>query len=94
MCTAMSRIFVQEGIYDKFLVDFVEKAKRIKLGLADNFETQMGPLINDAQRKKVIAYIEKAKTEGAKVLCGGKIKKQICKWQEQEDCFYGKKELP
>ena len=73
MCTAMSRIFVQEGIYDKFLADFVEKAKRIKLGLADNFETQMGPLINDAQRKKVIAYIEKAKTEGAKVLCGGKI---------------------
>ena len=73
MCTAMSRIFVQEGIYDKFLADFVEKAQRIKLGLADNFETQMGPLINDAQRKKVIAYIEKAKTEGAKVLCGGKI---------------------
>jgi len=73
MCTAMSRIFVQEGIYDKFLSDFVAKAKRIKLGLADDFQTQMGPLITDAQRKKVIAYIEKAKTEGAKVLCGGKI---------------------
>ena len=73
MCTAMSRIFVQEGIYDKFLADFVEKAKRIKLGLADNFETQMGPLINDAQRKKVIAYIEKAKAEGAKLVCGGRI---------------------
>jgi len=73
MCTAMSRIFVQEGIYDKFLADFVEKAKRIKLGLADDFETQMGPLINDAQRKKVIAYIEKAKAEGAKLVCGGRI---------------------
>ncbi len=73
MCTAMSRIFVQEKIYDKFLADFTAKAKRIKLGLADEFETQMGPLINDAQRKKVIAYIEKAKAEGAKVLCGGRI---------------------
>ena len=73
MCTGMSRIFVQEKIYAKFLADFVEKAKRIKLGLADDFETQMGPLINDAQRKKVIAYIEKAKAEGAKLLCGGKI---------------------
>jgi len=73
MCTAMSRIFVQERIYDKFLADFVEKAKRIKLGLADDFETQMGPLVNDAQRKKVIAYIEKAKAEGAKLACGGKI---------------------
>jgi len=73
MCTAMSRIFVQEGIYDNFLQSFVEKAKRIKLGLADNFETQMGPLISDVQRKKVMAYIDKAKAEGGKVLCGGKI---------------------
>jgi betaine-aldehyde dehydrogenase len=73
MCTAMSRIFVQEGIYDNFLESFVQKAKRIKLGLADNFETQMGPLISDAQRKKIIAYIDKAKAEGGKVLCGGKI---------------------
>ena len=73
MCTAMSRIFVQEGIYDKFLSSFTKKAKLIKLGLADNHETQMGPLISDAQRKKVIAYVEKAKAEGAKVVCGGKI---------------------
>ncbi|MFH1190985.1 MAG: aldehyde dehydrogenase family protein [Candidatus Omnitrophota bacterium] len=73
MCTAMSRIFVQEAIYDNFLISFVEKAKRLKLGLADSPETQMGPLISDAQRKKVIAYIEKAKTEGAQVVCGGKI---------------------
>ena len=73
MCTAMSRIFVQEGIYDNFLHSFVEKAKHIKLGLADNFETQMGPLISDAQRKKVMAYIDKAKAEGCKVLCGGRI---------------------
>jgi len=73
MCTAMSRIFIQESIYDNFLNSFVEKAKRIKLGLADDFQTQMGPLISDAQRKKVIAYIDKAKAEGAKVLCGAKI---------------------
>jgi len=73
MCTAMSRIFVQEEIYENFLASFVQKAKRIKLGLADNPETQMGPLISDAQRKKVIAYIEKAKAEGGKVVCGGRI---------------------
>ena len=73
MCTAMSRIFVQDTIYDKFLESFIDKAKRIKLGLADNHETQMGPMISDSQRKRVIAYLEKAKAEGAKVLCGGKI---------------------
>jgi len=73
LCTAMSRIFVQEGIYENFLASFIAKAKRVKLGLADNFETQMGPLISDGQRKKVSAYIDKAKAEGGKVLCGGRI---------------------
>ncbi|MFA5287519.1 MAG: aldehyde dehydrogenase family protein [Candidatus Omnitrophota bacterium] len=73
MCTAMSRIFVQDGLYKEFEVSFIEKAKRIKLGVADNHETQMGPLITDSQRKKVIAYLEKAKREGAKILCGGNI---------------------
>lgn len=73
MCTAMSRIFVQEGIYNKFLASFIEKARRIKLGPADNSETQMGPLISDAQRKKIIAYIDKAKAEGGTVACGGRI---------------------
>jgi len=73
MCTAMSRIFIEDDIYDKFVADFTQKAKRIKLGKAMDYETQMGPLISDEQRKKVISYVEKAKLEGAKLLCGGKI---------------------
>jgi betaine-aldehyde dehydrogenase len=71
MCTAMSRIFVQDDIYDKFIEDFVAKAKRIKLGNGLDYETQMGPLISEAQLKKVIECVEKAKKEGAKLLCGG-----------------------
>jgi betaine-aldehyde dehydrogenase len=69
----MSRIFIQDSIYNEFVESFIEKAKRIKLGPADSHETQMGPLITDSQRKKVIAYLEKAKREGAKILCGGNI---------------------
>jgi acyl-CoA reductase-like NAD-dependent aldehyde dehydrogenase len=73
MCTAMSRIFVEEAIYDKFLSEFCAKAKRIKLGAGQDFETQMGPLISEGQRKRVISFVEKAKKEGAKILCGGNI---------------------
>lgn len=73
MCTAMSRIFVEDDVYDKFISDFSEKVKRIKLGLAIDYETQMGPLISDEQRKRVLEYVERAKREGAKLLCGGKI---------------------
>ena len=73
MCTAMSRILVEDDIYDKFVEEFTAKVKKIKLGGGLNYETQMGPLISDAQREKVIECVEKAKREGAKLLCGGKI---------------------
>lgn len=73
MCTAMSRIFVEDCLYEKFLAEFIEKAKRIKLGDGLNYETQMGPLISESQRQKVISCVEKAKKEGAKLVYGGKI---------------------
>jgi len=73
MCTAMSRILVQKGVFDAFVSDFVAKAKRIKLGNGLDYETQMGPLISENQRKRVLSFVEKARKEGAKVLCGGKI---------------------
>lgn len=73
MCTAMSRILVEKKIYEKFKEQFVEKAKRIKLGDPLSPETQMGPLISSGQRERVISYVEEGRREGAKVLCGGKI---------------------
>lgn len=73
MCTAMSRILVEDDIYDKFVSDFVDKAKKIKLGDSLDHETQIGPLISIAQRERVMDFVEKARREGAKILCGGKI---------------------
>jgi len=75
MCTAMSRIFVEENIYDIFMDAFVDKVKRLKLGNSLDHETQMGPLISEAQRKKVHAFVEKARKEGAELICGGNIPK-------------------
>lgn len=73
MCTAMSRIFVHAEIFDAFVDDFVQKTKRIKLGTSADFEAQMGPLISESHRQKVIGFVEMAKKEGAKLLCGGKV---------------------
>ena len=73
MCTAMSRIFIEEAIFDEFVEKFVRKAKSIKLGDGLDYETQMGPLISQAQRKRVIDYVDGAIKQGAKLLCGGKI---------------------
>jgi len=75
MCTAMSRILVESSIYDEFISDFVNKVKRIKIGQGIDFETQIGPLISKEQRDSAISCIQKAKDQGAKVLCGGNIPK-------------------
>ncbi|MFA4888052.1 MAG: aldehyde dehydrogenase family protein [Candidatus Omnitrophota bacterium] len=72
MCTAMSRILVQEKIYDQFIADFSAKARQIKLGLGIDYQTQMGPLISQAQRKRVADYAQEALQEGAQLICGGK----------------------
>jgi len=73
MCTAMSRIFIEDKIYDKFLNDFLKKCKRIKLGEGSNFETQMGPLISKQQQVKVNDLVRQAEKEGVKILSGGKV---------------------
>lgn len=72
MCTAMSRILVHQDIYDSFVTDFVAKAKRIKLGAGLDYQSQMGPLISEEHRRRVWDFVERAKKEGAEILCGGK----------------------
>ena len=71
VCSAGSRVFVQEGIYDKFVADAVERFNRVKVGEPWKEDTQMGAQISEGQLKKILDYIEIGKKEGAKVACGG-----------------------
>ncbi len=73
MCTAMSRLLLDEKIYDSFLKLLVKKTKAIKVGPANSYETDFGPLISREHRDRVLSAIEQAVKEGAIVLCGGKI---------------------
>ena len=75
MCTAGSRLLLDEKIYDKFLDAIVSKAEKIKLGDQTNPDTDMGPLISRQQQEIVLGFIKRAQKEGAKVLCGGEIPK-------------------
>lgn len=70
-CCAGSRILVQEGIYDKFLELFKQKAAANKVG--DPFEkgTFQGPQINKTQFEKILKYIEQGKQAGAVCEVGG-----------------------
>lgn len=71
VCSAGSRLLIQEDIHDKLVAALIEKAKKIKLGNGMDEGVTMGPLVSEAHRKKVEGYIEIAKSEGAKLMIGG-----------------------
>ncbi|KAJ9137548.1 Aldehyde dehydrogenase (NAD+) [Pleurostoma richardsiae] len=72
ICTANSRLLVQEGIYDKFIEAFVEVLKSQKIGDPFASETFQGPQVSRAQYEKILSYVRSAKEEGAKLVAGGK----------------------
>lgn len=72
VCTCPSRALIQEGIYDTFLKDVVERTKKIKQGNPLDTETMIGAQASNDQLEKILSYIEIGKAEGAKVLTGGK----------------------
>lgn len=73
VCSAGSRIFVQEGIYDQFIGALKKEFEQVKVGLPWDDETQMGALTSQSQIDKVTEYVEIGRNEGANVLTGGSI---------------------
>ena len=71
VCCAGSRIFVHEDIYDKFVQDACEAFGKVKVGMPWEDDTQMGSQIDQNQMNKILEYVEIAKQEGGRVLCGG-----------------------
>jgi aldehyde dehydrogenase (NAD+) len=70
-CTATSRVILHEKVYDKFMSMLVESTKKLKLGDGLKPEMQVGPCVNEGQRKSVHSYTEIGLKEGARLLCGG-----------------------
>jgi aldehyde dehydrogenase (NAD+) len=70
-CTAASRVGVHKKVYKEFLNKFVGRARKLKVGNGLDPAVEMGPAIDDGQRKTVHEYVEIGKNEGAKLLCGG-----------------------
>ena len=71
-CIAGSRLLVQRNIHDEFVKRIVEVASKAKIGDPMLKETNVGPVTTPPQYKKVIDYINIAKSEGAKCIMGGK----------------------
>ncbi|MBM2804769.1 MAG: aldehyde dehydrogenase [Deltaproteobacteria bacterium] len=72
-CTATSRLIVHRDIAKKITDALVTRAEQIKIGDGLDESVEMGPLINQAARGKVLRYSEIGKQEGARLLTGGAI---------------------
>ena len=71
-CTAATRIYVQDSIYDKFMASFLSKVKSIRVGNPAEESTDMGPLISATQRSNVEGFVERALRNGANIVTGGR----------------------
>lgn len=71
VCSAGSRLLVQESLYEEFVERFALEAQRFQPGDPLDPATTMGPLVTPEQQTRVLGYIESGKREGAQLILGG-----------------------
>jgi len=71
VCSAGSRVIIEDDIYNKFVEALLKKTANIRLGNGLDKGVTMGPLISEDHMNRVLDYIEIGKREGATLLCGG-----------------------
>jgi betaine-aldehyde dehydrogenase len=71
ICSNGTRVFVQKGIKEAFLARLAERTAKARLGDPMDESVDTGPLVSQSQLDKVMAYIDKGSSEGARLVCGG-----------------------
>eukprot|EP01030_Chromulinospumella_sphaerica_P007595 gene7595-biopygen6577 len=71
-CVCTNRFYVQEGVYDQFVVKFAAKVKTAKVGNGFEDGVNQGPLIEEAALEKVQRHVDDALAKGGQVVAGGK----------------------
>jgi aldehyde dehydrogenase (NAD+) len=70
-CTASSRLIVDEQVYGKFIDAMAARMVQLKVGNALHAGVDIGPVVDSSQFEQDLSYIEIAKGEGARLVCGG-----------------------
>ncbi len=70
-CQSGTRLFLHRDIHDAFLERLVAKLEKVRIGIASEEATEMGPMISARQLAIVRSYIESGRSEGARLLTGG-----------------------
>jgi len=72
VCTNATRVFVHKSIVEKFTHELLEVLKKLKVGDPLHEDVKVGATINEPHLKKVLGMVERAQSQGAKILRGGK----------------------
>jgi acyl-CoA reductase-like NAD-dependent aldehyde dehydrogenase len=72
-CISVQRIYVQRSAYDDFVSRFVPKVDALKVGDPGEEDTDVGPVIDEDARERIVSWIEEARSAGATVLTGGEV---------------------
>jgi acyl-CoA reductase-like NAD-dependent aldehyde dehydrogenase len=72
VCISIQRLFLHEKIYDRFMSDFLDRTKKLKVGDPLDEATDVGPMIDEGAARRIEDWLGRAVAEGARVLCGGK----------------------
>lgn len=72
VCISPTRFYVQEGVYDRFVDGFAERAQKVQMGNGLDAGTIMGPLANERRPSAIASLVDDATAKGAKLLAGGK----------------------
>jgi acyl-CoA reductase-like NAD-dependent aldehyde dehydrogenase len=79
-CNATKRLYVHEQIYDKVLAALVEYSKTVKVGDGSQTGTQLGPIQNEPQYRKVLEYFNDCSTQGYRYAVGGAVQSNLPGW--------------
>ena len=72
-CISVQRIYVKREAYDDFVSRFVPKVQALKVGDPGEDDTDVGPVIDEDARDRIVSWVEEAKSAGATVLAGGEV---------------------
>jgi len=72
VCISIQRVYLHEKIYDRFMSDFIDSVKNLKMGDPMKETTDVGPMINLEAAKQTEEWLEEAINSGARIVCGGK----------------------
>lgn len=72
ICISIQRIFLHDQIYDRFMADFINATKKLKMGDPLEEDTDIGPMINLGAAEQAEEWLNEAVEGGARVLIGGK----------------------